>query len=88
MIADVHSRFMQIAGPTDVITIEHGEILISAETAKNQARAYSQKLQDELALYIIHGLLHLAGFDDVKPADAAKMRRLQERLLAKLLLSN
>jgi len=85
VIADVHRRFMQIEGPTDVITFEHGEILISAETAKRQARSYAQKLETEVGLYIIHGLLHLNGFDDIKPADAAKMHRLQDRLLKKLL---
>ena len=84
VIADVHLRFMDIEGPTDVITFGHGEILISAETAKKQARQYAQKLEMELGLYIIHGLLHLNGFDDIKPADAVKMHRLQDRILRKL----
>lgn len=85
VIADVHRRFMQIDGPTDVITFEHGEILISAETAKKQARKYGHGLQTETGLYIIHGLLHLGGFDDIKPDDAAKMHRRQDRVLRKLL---
>jgi probable rRNA maturation factor len=84
-IADVHRRFMQIKGPTDVITFEHGEILISAETAKKQAQEYGQKLETELGLYIVHGLLHLNGFDDIKSADAKKMHRLQQKILEKLL---
>jgi len=84
-IADVHMRFMQVEGSTDVITFDHGEILISAETAKKYARKYGQKLEAELGLYIIHGLLHLNGYDDIKTADAAKMHRLQERILKKLL---
>jgi probable rRNA maturation factor len=85
VIADVHLRFMQIGGATDVITFEHGDILISAETAKRQARQYGQKLDAELGLYIIHGLLHLNGFDDIKPADATKMHKLQDRILKKVL---
>ena len=40
-IADLHRRFMKIAGPTDVITFQHGEIFISAETAQRQAAASS-----------------------------------------------
>ena len=84
-IAGVHRRFMQIEGPTDVITFGHGEILISAETAKRYAKEYGQKLEAELGLYIIHGLLHLNGFDDIKSADAKKMHRLQHRILEDLL---
>jgi len=83
-IARIHWQFMQIAGATDVITFEHGEIIISGETAINYATEYSQKLEEELALYIIHGLLHLGGFDDVKSSDAKKMRSLQNRILKRL----
>jgi len=85
VIADVHVRFMQIEGPTDVITFEHGEILISSETAQMYAFKYGHPLETELGLYIIHGLLHLNGYDDLQKSDAAKMKKLQERVLKKLL---
>ena len=39
-ISELHRRFMQIAGPTDVITFQHGEIFISVETAQRQAEAH------------------------------------------------
>jgi probable rRNA maturation factor len=81
VIAGVHDQFMGIPGATDVITFEHGEILTSAQTAQRQGRDYGQPVDHELALYIIHGLLHLNGYDDVKARDAARMHRLQERLL-------
>ena len=84
-IARVHVEFMQVEGPTDVITFNHGEILISAATAKLQAADYSQELEHELGLYIIHGLLHLNGYKDKRPADAAVMRKLQARLLKQTL---
>ena len=80
-IAEVHRRFMNIRGPTDVITFEHGEIVMSAQTAEQYAARYGQPLEHELALYIIHGLLHLNGYEDGTPREAARMRRLQERLL-------
>ncbi len=86
-IADVHERFMQIAGPTDVITFDHGEILISAETACRNAARYGKSPVEELALYLIHGLLHLNGFADKHPADAAKMRSVQTRILKHCLTS-
>jgi probable rRNA maturation factor len=84
-IAGVHERFMQIPGPTDVITFAHGEILISAETGQKNAARYQLPIEHELGLYILHGLLHLNGFDDAAPADAARMRRLQVRLLRDVL---
>lgn len=80
-IARVHREFMAISGPTDVITFEHGEIVISAETAREHAIAYGQQLEVELALYTVHGLLHLNGFDDTTAPAAAKMDRVQRRVL-------
>ena len=59
--------------------------MISAETAKRQARAFRTSLEHELRLYIMHGLLHLRGYDDKTPAGAAEMKRLQEELVASLL---
>lgn len=81
VIADVHQRFMDIPGATDVITFEHGEIVTSAETAAAYAREYGHGVDQELGLYIIHGLLHLNGYDDLKRSDAARMHRTQQRLL-------
>jgi len=84
-IARVHRDFMDIPGATDVITFEHGEIVISAETARLNAAQYGRALDEELALYIVHGLLHLNGYEDKEPAAAARMHRLQERILAECL---
>ena len=84
-IAGVHRRFMGIPGPTDVITFDHGEIVISAETAQANAVTFGRPLEQELALYIIHGLLHLNGFDDKEPAASTLMHRTQESILARCL---
>jgi probable rRNA maturation factor len=80
-ISDLHRRFLRIHGPTDVITFHHGEIFVSIETAKRQARLFRTSLVHELCLYITHGLLHLHGFDDEDPAGAAEMARAQEKLV-------
>ncbi|PYI58593.1 MAG: rRNA maturation RNase YbeY [Verrucomicrobia bacterium] len=69
------------AGPTDVLTFHHGEIFISVEMAKRQARVFGNSLVRELQLYIVHGLLHLHGFDDHTPAEARKMEEIQEKIL-------
>jgi probable rRNA maturation factor len=84
-IAAVHTRFMDIAGPTDVITFEHGEIVLSAQTAARYAAEYGQRLEHELGLYIIHGLLHLNGHDDLAEPAASRMRALQFKVLASAL---
>jgi probable rRNA maturation factor len=83
-IAELHRRFLNERGPTDVITFQHGEIVISAETARRQARAFRTSFEHELCLYLAHGLLHLLGYDDKTPAGAAEMKRLQEKLVAKV----
>ena len=68
-------------GPTDVLTFQHGEIFISVETAHRNARAFANSLMRELKLYIVHGLLHLHGFDDQSPSETRKMKAAQERIL-------
>jgi probable rRNA maturation factor len=81
-MAELHRRFLHLPGPTDVITFQHGEIFVSVETARGHARRFGNSLEGELRLYVAHGLLHLHGLDDKTPADAAKMQRAQEKLVA------
>ena len=80
-MSELHRRFMQIAGPTDVITFQHGEICISVETAQRQAKTYRTSLDHELRLYLVHGLLHLHGFDDREREARAVMRTVQARIM-------
>jgi probable rRNA maturation factor len=82
-MARLHERFCGITGPTDVLTFQHGEIVISAETAARQARAYHSSLSQELRLYILHGLLHLCGYDDRTRSQQLTMKRTQRDLLEK-----
>jgi probable rRNA maturation factor len=81
VIADVHRRFMNIPGATDVITFDHGEILISATTALANTVKFNATLKHEIGLYIIHGLLHLNGYTDKIPLEAQKMAKLQNEIL-------
>ncbi len=83
-IAQIHRRFMNEPGPTDVITFQHGEIFVSTETAKRQAREFGATLDHELRLYLVHGLLHLQGFDDTTPDAAAEMKLVQAQIVAAL----
>ena len=80
-MASLHRQFLHRTGPTDVLTFQHGEILISVATAQRHARVFGTSLADELRLYIVHGLLHLHGFDDRKRADARKMERMHKQIL-------
>jgi probable rRNA maturation factor len=81
-IARVHAEFLSDATPTDVITFQHGEILVSADTAARQGAEHSQDIDTELALYVIHGLLHLAGWEDEDPDEQKAMHRVQDEILA------
>jgi probable rRNA maturation factor len=75
--------------PTDVLSfvLEHerdfleGEIVVSGETALNASRAYGWEATDELLLYVVHGMLHLVGFDDRTAAARAAMRRAERDYL-------
>ena len=83
-IASLHQQFLQKAGPTDVLTFQHGEIFISVETARRHARAFGNSLVRELHLYIVHGFLHLDGFDDQTHSSARRMQRAQEQILREM----
>jgi probable rRNA maturation factor len=77
--------------PTDVITFplaEAGEpslaaeLVVSAEMACAAAREIGTEPSEELALYVVHGLLHLCGFDDHDDADRRRMQKREEELLS------
>ena len=80
-MALLHRKFLGQLGPTDVLTFQHGEIFISVDTARRHARAFGNSLLRELKLYIVHGLLHLHGFDDRTPAEVRKMKKAQAKIL-------
>ena len=85
-IAALHRKFMNESGPTDVITFQHGEIFISADMAGRNAKRFESSLTRELRLYIVHGLLHLHGFDDRDLRSARKMEMVQRKILTKAAL--
>jgi len=84
-IAKVHAEFLDDPTPTDVITFHHGEIIVSADTAAREGPVHGLSFDDELSLYMIHGLMHLVGWDDHDPDEAAEMKRRQESVLADVL---
>ena len=61
-----------------------GEIFISVDDAVSQAREFRTSWQSELVRYIVHGVLHLEGHDDLQPAPRLKMKRAENRLLKEL----
>lgn len=80
----VHRDFMDIEGPTDVITFHHGEIVIGVEVAERQAAEYGEPLAREILRYLVHGLLHLAGHDDSDPRARSAMETKQEAIVGEL----
>lgn len=58
-----------------------GDILISLEQAKAQAKLHGNSLKDELQLLVVHGTLHLLGYDHVDPVDKDRMWEAQEKIL-------
>jgi probable rRNA maturation factor len=67
--------------PTDVIAFDNGDILISTQTALRNARVFKATPQSEVYRYIIHGLLHLLGYDDDNRKNSCRMREKEEYYL-------
>ena len=86
----LNARYLNHDWPTDVLSFVHeadeqhleGEIIVSADTAKRESHRYGWEPADELLLYVIHGALHLIGYDDHNPDDLADMRAAERRHLA------
>jgi probable rRNA maturation factor len=83
--------------PTDVLSFDigtgldesepFGDVVISVETARRQARDYDAPLQTELVRLLVHGTLHLCGYDHRERRDAARMHGLTRRLVSALTAS-
>ena len=84
-ITEINEKFLGHPGPTDVITFNydhgmlHGEIFICLDEAVSQAKDFGTTPQMELVRYLVHGLLHLRGYDDRQPAKRQKMKRAEDK---------
>jgi len=92
-IHTLNKRYLDHDEPTDVLTFPlsepnakrlAGELVIGAEVAHAQAEERGHDVQDELALYVVHGLLHLCGYDDKDDAAEREMRQRERHYLAAL----
>jgi probable rRNA maturation factor len=93
-MARLNEKFRKKRGSTDVLSFPAngarpgeeanyiGDIAISPETARRNARRFSRSLPVELRILILHGMIHLAGFDH--EADHGEMDRLERRLRKRL----
>jgi probable rRNA maturation factor len=94
-IAGLNKRFLEHEGPTDVITFPlsgrgakklEGEVVIGVEVAQREATDRGHDVNTELCLYVIHGCLHLCGYDDRTAKATAEMRRKERAYLQQLQL--
>jgi len=81
----VHGDFLGDPTETDVITFPYGEILVCPAVARDRAAEFGLDVEQEVLLYALHGLLHLAGYDDKTPEAARSMAQAQARLLKQVL---
>ena len=95
---ELNRQYLNHDYPTDVLSFvleertEHleGEVIISADTAALEAREANWSADSEQLLYVIHGMLHLVGYRDKSPSEAAQMRAAEQKHLRRfgLALSN
>ena len=95
-MARLHADFCGVPGPTDVLTFDlggdrrrrrlEGEIVVCTDVARAAAgtQAGMAGWRRELALYVVHGVLHLSGYDDHAPADFRRMHAREDELLGAL----
>jgi probable rRNA maturation factor len=99
VMAKVNWDFLRHEGSTDVITFSHansvsrvqnpepqlhGELFVCVDEAVLQAKHFKTSWQAEVVRYIVHGILHLLGHDDLKPHWRRKMKREENRLVRRL----
>ena len=81
-ILDVNMKYLQHDYFTDIITFDYcekdvlsGDLFISIDSVRENAQFYGTQFADELNRVMVHGLLHLIGYDDHSEADIAEMRQ-------------
>ncbi|TWT74090.1 rRNA maturation RNase YbeY [Allorhodopirellula solitaria] len=92
VIHQINREFLQHDYPTDVISFPYalsppkveGELVVSLDTAVSQATDAGWSVAQELLLYVIHGTLHLVGFDDRGDADRSAMREAETQAMTLL----
>jgi len=97
-VRDLNRRYRRLDEPTDVLSFGHeparfvtppdgvrhlGEVILSYQTAERQAQEAGRSVQEEAAHLVVHGLLHLLGYDHEHPEDERRMRALEEELLGR-----
>lgn len=96
-ICDLHEEYFDDPSPTDCISFPidglnkdasgHcmlGDVFVCPEVALEYAKENGEQVSIEITLYIIHGLLHLMGYDDIEEKNRAKMRKAEKRHLEHL----
>ena len=91
-IHELNRRWLSHDEPTDVLSFvleesedyREGEIIVSAETACGRAAEFGWTPEAELLLYVVHGALHLVGYDDKEPAHRERMRERERFYLDQL----
>jgi probable rRNA maturation factor len=94
-MAELNRDWLGHQGATDVISFDHqaqtpeldlhGEIFLCPDVAVDQARRFRATEEAELLRYLVHGVLHLSGYDDREPAQRRRMKRRENQLLQQLL---
>ena len=87
-LAKLHADYLDDPSTTDVITFEGdesighaGDVCVSADTALAYSKKHSKDFSEELLRYVVHGWLHLAGYDDLEPRKKRRMRAAEDRAL-------
>ncbi len=86
-IKTLNKKYKHKNRPTDVLSFaldDIGEIFISLDTALKNSRTYKTSLAEEATRYVIHGILHLFGYDDEKRSQRARMSRKEDDILGGL----
>ena len=79
-------EFLHRDQPTDVLAFESGEIVVSSDTAIRNARIFKTKPLYELYLYVVHGVLHIIGYDDRTKKQRERMQKKADDILQALQL--
>ena len=95
-IRHLHRQFLGLDSPTDVLTFPlhepgeplSGEIVISVETAMREGPPHQHGPEEEVFLYLVHGILHLCGYEDHTAKGARLMRKRQRELLGQMLAAD
>lgn len=83
-MAELNKKYRRLNKPTNVLSFDEGDVVICPAVAKEEAKNYGFTQKNWMTRLIVHGILHLTGYEHDTPQERLKMERLEDKILEEI----